>query len=221
VGWPAVAADGPQPRVTGQTYALGFRKKLSDLTTDRDGPATVAVVWAPSVIPPRTVSRHLDEWPVVLRPGRRSVFRCRRPTAAVSDPRAVGLVKRPASSAHQWWATSMTRRDSEPGPVRAKTRNGSRARTPRPIVVCPSNEPAPAIWRNVAKPETSTSSDLVAGNVYWRHCVRFRVMSKGGRRLHTPVPRRRPGGGRRPAASRDRVGVMAAVAGTASRRVPT
>jgi hypothetical protein len=36
---------------------------------------------------------------------------------------------------YHWWATSTTTREWYPGPARTKTRYGSRARTPRPIVV--------------------------------------------------------------------------------------
>ena len=43
-------------------------------------------------------------------------------------------------------------------PLRVKTRNGSRARTPRPKLVTPSNEPTWATCRNVQNPDTSTSS---------------------------------------------------------------
>ena len=41
----------------------------------------------------------------------------------------------PCGSAYQRWATSTTSRDVLPGPSRVKTLNGSRARTPRPMVV--------------------------------------------------------------------------------------
>lgn len=40
----------------------------------------------------------------------------------------------PREKDYQRWATSMTMRDPFPGPSRVKTRNGSRARTPSPMV---------------------------------------------------------------------------------------
>ncbi len=43
---------------------------------------------------------------------------------------------------YQKCATSTTTREPAPGPSRVKTRIGSRARTPSPTVVWPSNEPA-------------------------------------------------------------------------------
>jgi hypothetical protein len=46
---------------------------------------------------------------------------------------------------HQWCATSITNLDPAPGPCRTNTRKGNLARTPSPIVDCPSKEPAQAI----------------------------------------------------------------------------
>ncbi len=51
--------------------------------------------------------------------------------------------------AYQLWATSTTTRLVVPGPVSVKTRNGSRARTPSPIVVSPSKLPALTTCRKV------------------------------------------------------------------------
>src|SRR3954451_371440 len=57
---------------------------------------------------------------------------------------------------------SITRRDPtfgppEPRPSSTNTRNGSRALTPTPNVVKPSNEPANTTWRTVRNPPTSTT----------------------------------------------------------------
>ena len=57
-----------------------------------------------------------------------------RPLVSCPCPHAVSL----RAAGHQKCATSMTSRDPEPGPSRVNTRNGSRARTPRPRVVYPS-----------------------------------------------------------------------------------
>ena len=75
----------------------------------------------------------------------------------------VPAVGSPCAGTHQRWATSTTMRDPVPGPASVKTRNGSRARTPSPIVDCPSKLPAQAIWRNVCQPVTATSSARLAG----------------------------------------------------------
>ena len=51
------------------------------------------------------------------------------------------------------------------GPSRAMTRNGRRARTPRPRVVWPSKLLAHATWRKVRYPATGSSlADLMAGH---------------------------------------------------------
>ncbi len=95
-----------------------------------------------------------------------------------------GLVR---NQRHQRCATSITSRDPEPGPSRMSTRNGSLPRTPRPIVVWPSNDPAQAAWRNVRIPPTGTSSLLPA-----RAYVDAPLTSDAGARATTcrsPPPR--------------------------------
>jgi hypothetical protein len=77
------------------------------------------------------------------------------------DPRLVEGQARAAC--HQRCATSITMRLPLPGPVSVRTRKGSRARTPRPIVVWPSKVPAEATWRNVRYPETFVSSRGLRG----------------------------------------------------------
>ena len=64
---------------------------------------------------------------------------------------------------HQWCATSITTRGDGWPVVSTNTRNGNRARTPRPSVVWPSKLPAKAACRNVVQPVTSTSSPGSAG----------------------------------------------------------
>ena len=76
--------------------------------------------------------------------------------SAASTASGPGRRLRPVDS-YQRWATSITNRDPWPGPDSVNTRSGRRARTPRPIVVCPSNVPSNATWRKVRKPATFTA----------------------------------------------------------------
>jgi len=76
-----------------------------------------------------------------------------------------GVAPRPhVLTGHHLCATSITIREPSPGPSSVNTRNGSRARTPSPIVLLPSKLPAQAIWRNVRQPETLRSSLGLAGS---------------------------------------------------------
>ncbi len=50
-----------------------------------------------------------------------------------------------ADDSYQRCATSITNLDPAPGPCSTNTRNGNLARTPSPMVDCPSKEPAHAI----------------------------------------------------------------------------
>jgi hypothetical protein len=69
--------------------------------------------------------------------------------------RSVGRVSASGGLAawvYQRCATSMTTRGARSFAVSTKTLNGSRARTPSPIVVWPSKSPANAAWRKVRQP---------------------------------------------------------------------
>src|SRR5215217_5424948 len=58
-------------------------------------------------------------------------------------------------------------------PAMLKTRNGSRARTPRARVLEPSKEPAQATCRKVGYPPTSTTSRGSAGRNVGRPCSSY------------------------------------------------
>src|SRR5258706_13306735 len=72
-----------------------------------------------------------------------------------------GVVSRTGGIPHQW-ATSMTIRQPAWDEPSSKTRNASLARTPSPIDVTRSNDPAPLTWRNVLKPDTFTRLTALA-----------------------------------------------------------
>ena len=106
----------------GGAYLLGataLRFGQSERVTDHTGASRWPVHVAAGQKPCRPAADALPAWPM------------REP--AVLAARSVWIYQR--------WATSITTRDPLPGPGRANTRNGNRARTPTPIVVYPSNVP--------------------------------------------------------------------------------
>ena len=76
--------------------------------------------------------------------------RCQRQNRASPSARYGMSVKRRAGAdQYQRCATSTTTLCPPPGSFRTNARMGSLARTPSPIVVCPSKLPAQATWRKV------------------------------------------------------------------------
>ena len=149
------AAAGPQRAVAGHATpgAGGVALVGTDAgelvalpaaaTIDVGGPVTGApAVDRGRVARPRRGARARLVAPASAPPS--SAVRMRRASSARDAARRERL---PAG--YHWCATSITSREPEPGPASTIARNGSRARTPSPITVRPSNEPASATWRKV------------------------------------------------------------------------